>query len=235
MNLDDLKEQIKEKWQEFQDQLEESTTYHNIREKYMELPIYGQKALVLGLIGLGILLVLFTPISYMSSSNEVMESYETRRGLIYDLFKYGRTSPSQSIIPQGEEAAYLVETFRSALKPFQLLPEQVVAVEEISIDGLGAPLVKPPIIQSNFKVELKWLNLQQIVEIGVKLQSLRPHVKMLGLDLREDMEKNHYYTAIYKFAGLSLPVAEKEKLQEEDEEKSKRKRKRKRRRRRKES
>ena len=223
MNLDDLKEQIKEKWQEFQDQLEESTTYHNLREKYLDLPLQVQRTLTVGAIGLGILLLTSVPISYISSSNESMESYNTQRKLIRELLKYGRTDPSQSNLPQGEDHSHTVRAFRSALKSFQLLPEQVVAVEEIPSDTLGESLVGPPIIQSSFKVELKWLNVQQVVEIGFRLQSLKSHVKMLGLDMKEDMEKDHYYNVIYKFAGFFLPAAEREEPKEDDK-KSKRKR-----------
>lgn len=223
MNWDDIKDQAKEKWQEFQDQLEESSTYHNLREKYLELPHPVQKAIIVGGIVFGGFLLFSIPISYISSSNEFVESYNSRRGLIRNLFQYGQVDSIQAGLPQGKEVS--VGAFRSTLDSFQLLPEQVVAVKKIPPDALGDSIAPLPIIQSNFKVELKWLNVQQIVDIGFQLQKLKSHVKMLGLEVKEDREKENYYNVTYKLAGFFLPVVKK-KEPEEDKKQSKRTRRR---------
>ncbi len=220
MSFDDIKDQVKDKWAELQDQLEESTVYNNFKEKFLEFPVAVQRVIVVGGLLFGAWLVMALPMSYMSSASESIDSYDSQLKLIDELFEYGRVDPSMSGLPQGESLAGMISVFRSSLQSFQLLSEQIVEVKEASTKEWGEPtLATPPIIQSHFQVKLQWLTVQQIIDIGFRLQSLKSHVRMLGLDIQEDREKNHYYNVTYKFAGFSLPKLEVEDVSEDGDEK----------------
>ena len=217
MNLDGLKDQLREKWNEFQSQLEESPTYDNLKEKYMGLSSLHQKFVIFVLIGGLVLLIGLLPLSYMISSGDLVGSYEERKGLVQSLFEYSHINKSDTSLPQGQDASRLISRFRSSLSGFQLLPKQIGGVSKISGDEFGEnSSFKPPIIQVYFQVELKLLNIQQVVQIGSNFQSLAPNVKMLGLALKEDRDLADYYNVIYKFVGLSLPEKPKEDLKRKE-------------------
>ena len=206
MNLEEMKELIREKWGEVQARLEESPTYDNLKERYMELSTLSQRLILFGSIGGLIILFNLFPFSYMMSSIELVRSYESQKELVQGLLKYSQTQGGGASLPQGEGVSSLISKFRSSLNKFRLLPVQIVEVSKVSDDEFVKDRLKPPIIQSSLKVRLKWLNLQQVVQIGASLQSLKPNVRMLGLEIEEDKEKDNYYNVVYKLVGLSLPV-----------------------------
>ena len=224
MNLDGLKDQIKEKWNEFQSQLEESPTYDSLKEKYMGLSSLHQRLVIFVIIGGFVLLISLLPLSYMISSGGLVGSYEERKKIVQSLFVYSSVNKSDASLPQGQNISRLISIFSSSLNGFQLLPKQIGGVSKISGDEFGKKLsFKPPIIQAYFQVELKLLNIQQVIQIGSKFQGLASNVKMLGLDLKEDGELADYYNVIYKFVGLSLPEEPKEDLNDKKKGSKKRK------------
>jgi hypothetical protein len=66
-------------------------------------------------------------------------------------------------------------------------------------------LVPDAVKQAGVSLLLKKLNLRQVVEISHRLQTLSPGVKLMGLDVRENLGASHYFDAVFKLASFSVP------------------------------
>jgi hypothetical protein len=84
-----------------------------------------------------------------------------------------------------------------------LTPEQMTDVIELDSRSLGTALVDKSIKQSGVGVNLKKLNLRQVVDLGYTLQDLYPSVKMSGLEITASTQDPHYFDVLYKLIIFS--------------------------------
>ncbi|NJL26293.1 MAG: hypothetical protein HC902_14850 [Calothrix sp. SM1_5_4] len=61
------------------------------------------------------------------------------------------------------------------------------------------------VVQNGIAVQVKQLNLRQIVEIGASFQNLGPGTKLLGMDIVQTAGQSHYYDVILKVVNFGLP------------------------------
>ena len=177
-----------------------------IRDRYQTLPANTQKILLIAGCIFALLILVYIPYSYINSSSSNITKYNNNRSLIRDLFKYSRTPKGNNALPGSVNPGALSSEVRSSLGMFNLLPEQIMEVQEIPTEQAGKPLVKPPIKSVAVKAAFKQLNLTQVVDIAFHFKKFRDHIKLIGLNINEDNEKPQYFNVDFKLIGYSYPV-----------------------------
>ncbi|MCB0394800.1 MAG: hypothetical protein KDD25_09580, partial [Bdellovibrionales bacterium] len=83
--------------------------------------------------------------------------------------------------------------------------EQIAQVDSAG-NALQTSLTIPKEVrQENIVVNLKTLNLRQIVAVGRTLQSVHPFVKLMNVEIVATAKNDHYYDARYNLAGFYPP------------------------------
>lgn len=205
MIIDDIKEQLGEKLSQTWGQIQENPTYSNIKEKYDSLSPNSQKISLLGIAMALMLLVLTVPMAYYSSASNNVEQFETKKGLIRELFHLQHATSELPPLPMSVSSSDLAAQAKSKLEAAHLQADQIKSVQAYDHAIAG---VNKPIIQNAIEVSLLKLNLTQIKEIGVSLQNL-PNVKMISLNVEASepaLPGLHYFNVIYRLTNFSLPA-----------------------------
>lgn len=203
MNFDDLKDQFKEKFQSILGEIQDNSTFQNLREKYETLPANTQKII---LIVSGILVSIFLmsfPYGYFSASNEHILEFNSHRALIRELLSISKEQTSGPIMDRNITIAQLRDLLVKKVESFNLLPTQVGKIQPIN--PLRDSLAKPPINEEAISVQLSSLNLTQIVDIGFAFQQIMPNVKMTGLTMVESSKDKGYFDTVYTLSNFNFP------------------------------
>lgn len=204
MNLDDLKDQLRDQGNALFNRLQETNLYNSLKDQYLSLPNTGQKAIAFGSGVLAVILILMIPISYIRSADEAVNEFNENRTLLRDLMRVGRTGKEPPPLPPALSYQDLDAKVRNVLTEFTLTPEQIEATSSLPDRPAGA--IVPPIInQMGLALKLKKLNLNQVVDIGYRLQSLSQAIKLMGVDIVANAEDNHYYDTNFRLVSFSLP------------------------------
>ncbi len=205
MNIDDLKDRLNEQLSAAWGELQENSTFNTLREKYQALSANGQKGIQAGA-ALFILLILFyIPYSYFSSSSVGIEDFERNRQMIRQLLEASRNSKLPPPLPPAQNPSSMQNRVQMLLESFRLVPDQIASIEPLGPNPAGG-LVVPVIQQNGIAVNLKNLNLTQIMEIGQRLQSIDPGSKMTGLEIIASTEKANYFNVVFRIVNFSLSV-----------------------------
>ena len=205
MNLDDLKDQVREKLATAWGELQENSTFNTLREKYQGLSANGQKGAQAGLALFVMLVFFYIPYAYFSSSSVAIEDFERNRQMIRSLLEASRNSKLPPPLPPAQDPSSMQSRVQMLLESFRLVPEQIVGIQPLGPNPAGS-LVVPAIQQNGISVSLKNLNLTQIMEIGQRLQSIDPGSKMTGLEVNASTEKTNYFNVVFKIVNFSLSV-----------------------------
>jgi len=200
--LDDIKEQIKTTAIRIGHSIQESEGYQKLQDRYQSLNPSSQKLVWVGGAVLAAGIILFYPLSQISSSQSSMTEFEDKRGLIRDLFKTYRESSAQASIPVPPEISALKGTIESILSGANLLPEQHVGVIETAAEGR---LIPQSLVSHVLEVKLAKLNLKQIVDIGSAIAAISNSVKMKDLVITAHPADTRYFDVTYKMYALNVP------------------------------
>lgn len=206
MGLEDIKDQVLEKLKELKEQLDENPHINTIKEKYETLPAQTQKIIAIAGVVLVALVLMYIPYSYISSSSNNVTAFNNNRSLIRQMFKYGQVPKGRNSLPTTSNSASIVSQVRSSVSRFDLLPTQIVAIEELPLKDTGQALAKKPILQTAIKAKFRQLNLKQVVDIGYHFKQFRDHIKLIGTEINEDGEKKQYFNVEYRLVSYAYPV-----------------------------
>lgn len=207
MNLDDLKDQLREKFQVIWGKVQESSAFIEASEKFESLSPNAQKGVLAGIVTLVVLILLAIPFSMYSSSADSVADFEYKRGLIRELFRVKRESAILDSSPAAIDSGELQSRVQSQLSTAQIQPEQIRSVSEYDNSGpQSSPAIPKNVIQKGVSVSLAKLTLRQLVDLGHQLQTIHPSTKMVGLEVTASREDAHYFDVIYKIVSFSLPV-----------------------------
>ncbi len=202
MNLNDITDQFKDRLKVAWEKVQESTAYQQAMEKYQDLPGQQQRLIRYG--G-GILFVLFLispPISTLLSSQEAINDFERKREVTRELLKVVRDSSNAPNIPQAPDLFSLQSRFQQDLQNDKLLPEQIYSIQAATDSGI---IIPKKFSVGALNVNLKDLNLRQILEIAFRLSSVSPTVKMTDLELIASNDKPGYFHMNSKVVALKTP------------------------------
>ncbi|MCC7405615.1 MAG: hypothetical protein IT288_14545 [Bdellovibrionales bacterium] len=207
INIDDLKDKATESLNRLKETIQESSVYNTLRERYETLPAATQKAVVMGSAGLVVMILLSIPWSFLSSSSDFVSQFEESRDLIRGLLKT-RSMAKGTPLPRGMSAGEIESRARTMLTSAGLLESQIGSTLPLPQGDPQSGLAPSSVLQQGVRVELKQLNLRQIIDVGYELQNLDPSVKMTGLEIQATAEDPHYFTVAFKLISFSLPEPE---------------------------
>ena len=147
------------------------------------------------------------PYSFFSSSDELIADFEDNRQLTRELLRVSsiHSGSSQSFL----DGNALERRTQLKIDSMNLLPEQVAGINAIT-SPKSSPLIPKPIIQDALTVSLKKLNLNEIIDIGYKLQTIHNYVKVTGIKISENPELKGYFDVLYTLNSLSMKQESKE-------------------------
>ncbi len=207
MAFEGLKDQLKDKWSELSAEVQDSPLFNTLKEKYQELPPLGQKGVFYGSIFLLLFLFFSLPQSlFFDPASSLLEEFDTNRKLSQGLLRAGRTGQTASAVPPGPSFEELRPQVSGLIQNMGLLPEQIGETSSLAENPAGN-LLPAVLRQVGLQVQLKKLNLKQIVDIGYRLQGLHPSVKLMGLDISTAPSETHYYNVSFKLVSFIPPSA----------------------------
>lgn len=200
--LEEIGNQLKEKFSELIEKLKETELYQNGQERYQSLSPNGQKAARYLTAVLFILILVFYPVSQLQVSRDFVAEFETKRELLRDLFKTYRESSASPLLPQPPQGMELVSQAQTTLTAAQLLPQQIVNVAVVEPEGR---LIPKKLINSVVAVQLSSVNLRQAVDIGTQLANISASVKVKDLEIHPTEGKTGYFDVTYKLYAFNVP------------------------------
>jgi hypothetical protein len=202
MNIDDIKEKLKTEWQTSVEKLNDSPSVIQIKDKYENLSPLMQKLTLWGGALVIFLCALAIPYSWHSASQEHVDTFLYRRGLIRDLLKAKRDSQSAPQIPVPPSVDTLMSISKDIADRVQLLPEQIIGITRVDEETAG---LRADLTQGLVQIRVGQLNLRQIVDMGHQLQSISPSVKLKDLTIEEVTKSPGYFDVSYKLLVLNVP------------------------------
>ena len=194
-------EQIKERLMLMWSQFLESSLYNSFREQFDALSVQTQKIIIAGVSFVVVLILVMIPFSYWSTSSDHMTNFEANRNLIRELLKAVRFKQENPSFPPQIASQILQTRIDDTLKEMNLNADQIGSISPIS--G-RSPLVPAGVRMDGLDVELKKLNILQVLDIGHRLQTLDPSLKMLGLSVQRSPAQSHYYDVSFKIISMGV-------------------------------
>jgi hypothetical protein len=200
--VNSLKEKSQGAMEKLFDRVRESSAYAQIMDRYQNMSPAGQKLSKLFTVVLLLLVLLFIPLTNLSSSISYVSSFEEQRNLIRDLFRTYRETSSSQNLPVPPTTDSLMSMISSIIQRAELLPEQNLGISEGPAEGR---LIPGSLVSSVTYVKLAKLNLKQIVDIGASLVGLSESVKMKDISIVANVTDTRYYDVTYKLYSLKVP------------------------------
>ena len=206
MNLDDLKERFREQYQAISSRVQESTAWNQMVEKYQDLSPQAQKAAIALVSLVFALIILSVPYSFYSSSQDEVDQFEDKKQLMRDLFHVSRKVNSLPVAPPTMSTPELQASVQNELSVAHLQPDQILSVSEFDNTPHASPTLPKGLTQKGVIANLHKLNLSQMVDLGSHLQSIRPTVKLVGVEVTANRDDAHYFDVVYKLVTFALPI-----------------------------
>lgn len=214
--LDSLKDKGQGAAQKIIERVRESSTYAQMMDRYENLTPAGQKLAKFVSALLVLLVLLFIPLSNLSTSYTNISMFEEERNLIRELFRTYRESSSSQNLPVPPLSDSLMSMVTGAIQRAELLPEQNIGISEGPVEGR---LIPSNLVSNVIQVKLAKLNLKQIVDIGGSLVGISESVKMKDIAIVANATDTRYYDVTYKLYSLKVPEAAPEPLPEPEQKK----------------
>ncbi len=218
MNLADITDQIKDRLKIAWDKIQETSAYQQAMEKYEDLPSTQQRMIRLGGSIIVILFILSPPISTLLSSQEAVAEFERKREVTRDLLRIVRDTSNLPNIPQAPDLFALQNRFQQELQNDKLMPEQILSIQANSDAG---QIIPKNLSLGALSVNLKNLNLRQVLDISYRIASVSPTVKMTDIELSASSDHPGYFDFVSKIVALKAPEPPKIEFEPPPDKKSK--------------
>ena len=172
MNLEDLKDQLKEQIDISKRQIQESSVYITLKERYDLLTPQAQKGLNIGAIVVVAMLFFYLPFSAIMSTSDQFSEFADNKSLGRELLRVSREFKQGPKVPLPIDMPTLQAQVQSTINASHLLPEQAPQDSISMVQPKIAKLTPPGIKASAVKVSLIKLNLNQIVDIGYQFLAI---------------------------------------------------------------
>ena len=207
MDLSRLRESFVNILNSLRDRLGNSAFFHFLKEKYDHLSARVKK--ILQSTGLLIFtsLLLYYPVTRLYSSWSNMRESNTKKKLIQQLVSNkastNKTLRAKAYTAGQDPARFLqrrvpvLQIPKNQLKGIKNFKEKTAVADSQSLLSFSAQVKK-------VQMDLKALNLQEIVQYGRKIENLSENIKLTGLKIREIPEQDNYFNVSYILSFFSL-------------------------------
>ncbi|MGE4132441.1 MAG: hypothetical protein AB7F86_12435 [Bdellovibrionales bacterium] len=208
--FDDLREQLRERATEIASKVQETSAFNSAREWYESQSARGQ-LIVKALMGTVLAIVfIYPPYSYISSSSDYLEQFETNRSLIQGLLRASQSAKEPPALPPPMPSSNIKSRIQNVTMGQKLTAEQIGPMEDVPQEAY-ASFVPAGVEFAAVVASIKKLTLRQIIEIGNAIQNMAPGVKLMGLDVVQSPGMDHYYDVNFQVASFGIqPVADDE-------------------------
>lgn len=204
MDLKEIKEQFVEKLKDYGQKIADNETVIELVEKYKSLSPLVQRIIAGVTIVLAMYLIYSIPESYVTTSTEYEDSFESNRSLIRGLFRSAR----QPMIDANKFSGLSADQLKSRVEGLMssaLVVESQKGASYPSKPTLAAQ-IPPAIKQEGMTFEIKKLNLKQVVTLSEQLSTMHPNTKLAAMEIQADEQDPHYFNVKYSVSSLSLPI-----------------------------
>lgn len=209
MTIAEIKDQIADSFKTRWAELQETSLYIQLKEKYDDLSPAMQKLVLVFAASIVALFLVMPPWSWIDSSTTFVENFESKKALIRNLLQLKRDIAQAPQVPNGAPSSALKAQVTSAIQTLGLNSDQIKSIEEVSLSNDGSSnLIPNSIIQSGVQLTVWKINLDQFVDLSYKIQKLNPSTKLLSIDMKANSEDNHYYDVIYQLISFAAPQTE---------------------------
>jgi len=199
--FDQLKDVLMVRWEQFQ----ETDTYISLRDRYDNLSARNQKIAIFSVFVILFLMIFMIPYSWLNESRDSVTQFEETKSTIQELLQVSQDA--KSLPPQTEtvSAADIKSRVDKALAEKGISKDQIVSVSEGQFTNpTGSNLIPAQILASGLEVNLKKLNLKQLVDLGYEFDHISPLVKILNLNVSANKDDVHYYDAAFRVASFTV-------------------------------
>lgn len=207
MAFESLREQLNEKWSELSAKIQETSAFNTAREKYESQTPSVQRAIVLGGLAIAALIILSFPMSYISSSSDYLGAFQDNRSLIQGLLHASRSAKETPPLPPPMPYEALRSNVDRTLREKGLVADQIGDMQAIPNNTPNGVVVPAAIVQTGLAVQVKKINVTQIIELANAIGNMGAGNKLIGMDIVQSMGQTHYYDVILKVMNYGLPVA----------------------------
>ncbi|MBN8537029.1 MAG: hypothetical protein J0M15_08245 [Deltaproteobacteria bacterium] len=202
MAFEEVVENLKSAGNSLKEKITESSLFQSMQERYQNLNPLQQKLSLTGLSVFFLFVVLYFPLDHYLLSNENTEQFESKRLLTKNLIKSHREVNNLSDFPVPQTSENMKSLIQGYLKEMNFLPEQIKYLNITSGSSSLIPLNK---IQYGLELSLSKVNVRQITNIGSKLQSIHPALKLKDLLITMNKEDSRYQDGTFKLIALNIP------------------------------
>lgn len=200
--IDQIKDTFGARWEQFQ----ETDIYIQLREKYDNLSPIAQKSVLFGSIGCVFLVLFLTPFGWFSTSQEYVVSYEDNKNLIVNLLEVSQEVKKLPAQSQSILSSELKARMDKIVSDKGIAKEQITNFAEVKLTNpAGSTLIPTNIDQNGVELNIKKLNLKQVIDIGYEFDRISPVTKTLILEMKASKDDIHYYDTLFKVASFSVP------------------------------
>lgn len=204
MALEGIREKLKDQLADLSSKIQENSAFNNLREKFESQSPTAQRAIVAGAAFLAFMFLISFPWGYISSSHVNMEGFEENRGLIQGLLRASRAAKEPSPLPPPMNEGMLRSQIEAIENENRLIPEQrgeITAAPDKPARGMAPDVV----VQTGLIVQLKKLNLDQVINLSHRFQAMGAGTKLMGLEIAQSAGQSHYYDMIAHIVNFGLP------------------------------
>jgi hypothetical protein len=205
MGVEEIKEQLKEKWDEAVVKVSESEVFIQLSERYSNLSPIVQKVIVFSIVFFVGYFIYSVPAGFIASAGEKEASFQESRTLIRGLVRSARNPTVSPETFNGLEFEEMRAKIDDIAKNNQVLDTQKGTAAS-AIKPLPETVVPRAIKQNGITYEFTKLTLRQAVAMSQQISSLHSNTKLAGVSIVADREDTHYFTVKYTLSSLSLPL-----------------------------
>ena len=203
MTAQELREQITEYAKRLSDRVLESHTYNTLHDRYEGLTLIQQRAVIAACVFVVFFLIMASPLSFYSSSNDARLEFEQTRELLRELYRVQRERNNLPVLPSPPDAEVTNQRASALIQELELVPSQFGGVQQA---GPDSNLIPNYLVGHASLILFNKLNLNQIVDIGHRLISISPAQKLKDIKITQNTQDPRYFDVEYKLVSLKIPT-----------------------------
>lgn len=206
MNLENIKEQLLERWNSIWERIRDTDSFIQAKERYQNLSPTMQKIVMACGVSFAALFVLAIPLSLLSSSSESVDNFENNVSLVRRFYRVQRELQTTPMVPETPPAGEISNQVQSIVQAAGLSPEQINGPREINPEREAGNALQPAgITEHGAEITLIKLNVKQVSDIGAKLSQISQGLHLTSLDMKANAENDHYFDVIFRVTGFTVP------------------------------